>query len=84
MKLKEYLAMNNISATKFADKCGYNPTYIRSIVSGKPAGSKLARIINNITDGQVSIDELMPPIQLNVCPHCHRVLPKHIKPETDS
>ena len=54
MKLKVYLATINMTVKDFGFLVNYNPTYLSQIVTGKKIpGKKLAKVIEDITDGQV-------------------------------
>jgi len=64
MKLKTYLADINMTVKAFADLLQINHCYLSRVANGhtKP-GRKLARLIEEITDGKVSLlepEELRP------------------------
>jgi transcriptional regulator with XRE-family HTH domain len=62
MKLKEYLTINRMTVTEFANLSSVSRASIFLYVSGKRKPSLIsARKIEKITNGIVSVDELMTP-----------------------
>ena len=59
MDLREYLFRKRMKVTAFADKIGYQRTYLSSISTGlKVPGRKLAQAIKEATEGQVDYEAL--------------------------
>lgn len=60
VKLKIYLVKNNMTLTAFCEKINYDITYISKIAKGRrKPGIKLAKIIQEATGGEVTIEDLM-------------------------
>lgn len=60
VKLKMYLLINNMTMTAFCEQINYDLTYISKIAKGKrKPGIKLAKIIENATGGQVTVEDLL-------------------------
>jgi len=60
MDLREYLFKKRMSVSDFAKKINFARTYISGIISGanKPS-KKLAKIIEEATNGEVTAEELL-------------------------
>jgi len=58
MNLKEYLFRNNMTIVQLAQKTGANYNYLSSIVGGRAPGKKLALKIVEVTNGQVTLNDL--------------------------
>jgi len=60
MNLREYLFKKRITPTEFARAINYHPSYIQAIERGqKRAGMKLAKIISEATNGEVTVKEVL-------------------------
>jgi len=80
MKLKDYLKENNISISEMARRIGLSPGYFWLITKGQRGISPdVARTLNSITEGKVSLDEFFPIREPKICPCCNRRLPKNYR-----
>ena len=62
MNLRDYLHVNRIKISKFAEDINYSRSYITMIANGHLyAGKKLAQIIQKHTKCQVLIEEIIKP-----------------------
>lgn len=62
MNLREYLFRQEISVKDFADQLGTDRSYISAFKTGRLIpGKRLAQDIVDLTNGQVTIEELMDP-----------------------
>lgn len=62
MKLKEYFQKNHLSQAAFARKIGISRAYLCNILKGNRTPSlPLAKIIQDSTEGDVSLDDLFNP-----------------------
>lgn len=60
MNLREYLFKKRITPTDFARAINYHPSYLQAITRGERLpGKKLAKIISDATNGEVTIEELL-------------------------
>jgi len=60
MTLRDYLHFKKITLNEFAKKVGFNRSYLSLIKTGKLKPSmKLARMIEQATDGEVTVLELV-------------------------
>lgn len=60
MELKLYLVKNKITIKEFCEKIGYSRNQISGIANGKLKPSmRLAKVIEEATHGEVTIDDLM-------------------------
>jgi len=66
MDLREYLFRKRITNKDFAKLVRYDHSYIGEIINGKKKpGKKLARLIEEATNGEVTVDELMSLKEVN-------------------
>ena len=62
MRLSEYLKNTSLTQEKFANLVGVTRTFITNILNGKRNPSiQLARRIEEVTDGQVPLKDLLHP-----------------------
>lgn len=60
MTLRDYLYFNNITIADFAKKVGFTRSYLNTIKNGHRRPSmKLARMIEQATEGKVTVLELV-------------------------
>jgi transcriptional regulator with XRE-family HTH domain len=60
MNLRDYLYLKRMSVTEFSKLVDHSRNYISMIINGKHIPSKkLAKNIERITEGQVTIEELL-------------------------
>lgn len=60
MKLREYLKLNNLTISAFADQIEYSRPHLSRVLTGKlKLGKKLARDIEKATNGQVKAHEIV-------------------------
>jgi len=60
MHLREYLWKHKITIQQFAEKVSYNRNYISLVMKGeKKAGKRLAKAIEEATNGEVTAEELL-------------------------
>lgn len=60
MDLREYLFRNRIKISTFARSINYGRGYVTEIINGtKTPGKKLAKAIEEATNGQVTINEVL-------------------------
>jgi len=60
MELKLYLVRNKISITDFSVRIGCNRSYLSEIINGaKMPGKRLAKDIEEATNGEVTAKELL-------------------------
>jgi DNA-binding transcriptional regulator YdaS (Cro superfamily) len=72
MKLKVFLAINDMTLTEFAKKVDTGVQYLSSISCGRATPSKrLVKDIVQATNGQVTAEDLMNKL---VCSHCERLI----------
>lgn len=77
MKLYEYLKNKKITQAAFAKQLGVHITHFSKIVLQKQNPSvSLAQKIVDITNGEVSYEDLIIQCERKVCPTCGRKLPK--------
>lgn len=76
MKLKEYLKKNNINYRTLAKQLDVHyQSVFRLANESTPPSLKLAKKIENLTKGEVSIMDLMPPYApRKKCPCCGKVM----------
>lgn len=58
MKLKDYLLKNRIEPEEFAKQSDLSKSSIYAYLRGRTPHRKTARIIENITNGQVTVEDL--------------------------
>lgn len=58
MNLKQYLEKNKINADEFAVKHGFGIASVYRYLRGKRPNFKVARKIEEVTEGKVTIEEL--------------------------
>ena len=79
MHIKEYLEKERISMSEFARTLGVKPQFFWLIVKkGRKPPLDVAQRIVGITEGQCTLEELIPN-RVPICPCCGRRLPKKIK-----
>jgi transcriptional regulator with XRE-family HTH domain len=62
MKLKDYIYFNGYNMKEFAQAVGCSRNYLRLIINREYRPSlRMARMISNETDGEVSINEIRGP-----------------------
>lgn len=59
MDLREYLFRKQISITEFSNQLECSRGYLSTIVHGKKPSRLLAKEIERITNGEVTVEELM-------------------------
>lgn len=65
MKLKEYFEKERIDPVAFAVKGGISVTSIYRYMKGKRPHRKTACKIEEMTHGKVSVEDLLPPNEVN-------------------
>lgn len=77
MKLYNYLKKNKITQSAFARLLGIHINHMSRIVLQKINPSvSLANKIVELTDGEVTFEDLIIHCEREVCPTCGRKLPK--------
>jgi len=78
MDLKRYLKENKIKVGDFAEMVDIHRNHLSGIINKRfVPGITLARQIERLTKGNVTVSELIPDKEeRNVCPCCKRKLPK--------
>lgn len=84
MKLQDYLERERIPISQLAKFLDVHPNHLYMIKTGKRhPGYQLAKAIQEFTNGEVTVDELVKPKEaLPTCPHCGRRMykpPKNLK-----
>lgn len=60
MKLKLYLVKNRLTIKEFCEIINYSRNQISGVINGKlKPGRKLAKIIEQATNGEVTMEELL-------------------------
>lgn len=68
MNLRKYLRINDIKLKEMAQKLGISFSYLNSVIyGGKIPSCKLASKIYEVTEGQVTEEDLYPH---HKCPKC--------------
>lgn len=63
MDIREFLFMNRMTVSEFAQKLDVCPNHITAIKNGRyRAGKKLARDIEKFSDGHIKAEELRKPL----------------------
>lgn len=71
MKLGEYLKRERISNIQFATLINVHPQSIRMYIHGtREPSHKIARIITDITNGEVTLEDLKSDKPKHYCPIC--------------
>ena len=77
MELKEYLKESKIKIGDFAEMINVHRNHLSGIINKRfVPGIALARHIEKLTKGKVTVDELIRKEERNICPCCKRKLPK--------
>lgn len=64
MELKLYLVKNRIKIHEFAERLGCSRTHLTEVINGKKkAGLTLAKFIEQITNGEVTTEEILNAYQ---------------------
>ena len=75
MKIKSWMKKNNLGLTEMEEALNYKKNYLCAIFGGRrKPGRKLAKLISDYTEGEVSMKELGYEEKVKCrCPTCGRL-----------